>query len=298
MSGRPVLIIGGDSKIGRALRESLRSAGQEVVSTSRRPGTQNHLYLDISDPRAWAPPARTEVAVLTASVTDQDLCSRMPGAMHRVNVEGVEEVVRRLHGRGIFVIYLSSNAVFDGATLYPDEVNTVPAPLGEYGRQKLAAEAVVQRLAGASAIVRLTKVLPPVFPLFRQWLRDLGEGWTIEPFSDLGIAPIPLDCCINVLRLLIEKRREGIWHVSGSRDISYEEIAHRAGAMVGAKLEQVKPVAARAYGRIGEHHCLRTALGTRRLREELGIVPPPVECTVDGTLRATWADLNAARTAA
>jgi len=65
-------------------------------------------------------------------------------------------VTERLQVQGSFVIFLSSNQVFDGTTPYRHSDEAV-CPLNEYGRQKAAFENWLLGRSKPAAILRLTK---------------------------------------------------------------------------------------------------------------------------------------------
>jgi dTDP-4-dehydrorhamnose reductase len=96
----------------------------------------------------------------------------------------------------------------------------------EYGRQKARAEQAIAGFGRPSLVLRLTKVLGGNTGLFEQWARTLREGKEINPFSDMYMAPVPLAAVLSVLRLAMDRRTEGILHLSGDRDVSYAEIAY------------------------------------------------------------------------
>ena len=107
MSG---LVVGGDGLIGRALTAALGSGAR---STSRRAGAE--LYLDLAQPGAFHPPA-VDTAWLCAGVARIAEVEADPSGSAAVNVEGSVSLAERLIAAGSFVVYLSTNLVFDGGT--------------------------------------------------------------------------------------------------------------------------------------------------------------------------------------
>ena len=73
--------------------------------------------------------------------------------------------------------------------------------------EKVAVEEKIRRLAHGAAVVRLTKVVSPGFPLFRTWVRDLKDGRRITPFRDMWFSPISVDYVSRVLTKLGMQRR-------------------------------------------------------------------------------------------
>ena len=261
----------------------LQRAGERVVGTTKRPEAvdESHLYLDLSeDMEGWQCPWPIAVAVVCAGVTKLGTCRRDPAATAQVNVQGVSALVKNLVARDAFVIYLSSNQVFDGSV--PHRLPDDPiSPVTEYGRQKAEAERRISQWGDSVAIVRFTKVLGPTVPRFSAWLEALRNGETIQAFSDMYIAPVPLSCAVSVLRLVGDRRLSGILQVSGGSDISYAEAAHLGARMLGVNPSLVQPVEASRSGRYTEPVPANTTLNIDRLRSALGIVPPDVKWTVE-----------------
>jgi dTDP-4-dehydrorhamnose reductase len=286
MDGR-TLIIGGDSRIGGALLQQYRSEKRPVIATSRRNDSPaaGLLQLDLTENlRDWELPAQIDAAILAASITRIEACERDPEGTARINVDAVSELARRLAEAGAFVVFLSTNQVFDGLVPFrrPDEP---VSPRTEYGRQKAEAERRILALGESAAVVRLTKILEPTVPLFTEWTRSLRSGRPIEPFDDMVIAPVPLSCAVCILQQIALRRRGGIYQVSGPRDISYAEIGHLAARHVGASPRLVRPISARATQRVTEYIPQHTTLNIDGLREVPGVnLPPDVESTIANAL--------------
>ncbi len=276
------LVIGSDSFVGRALMLYLRGAGYHVLGTTRRHGCidESHIYLDLwEDVEGWQCPVRIDVAVVCAGVTKIADCRRDPMTSARVNVHGISGLVKNLVGRGTFVIYLSTNQVFDGSV--PHRLsNDAVSPVTEYGRQKAEAERRISQWGDSVAIVRLTKILGETVPLFSQWSEALLNGNSIHPFSDMYMAPVPASCAMEVIHLVANRRLSGILQVSGCRDTSYAEAALLGAKLLGVDQSLVKPVPVTKSGSYTEPVPSHTTLNIDRLRSALRIEPPDVMCTI------------------
>lgn len=281
------LIVGGDSRIGGALLAALRRDGTPVLATSRRKDKVeiDWLHLDLKENLTdWQPPPGVSAAIIAASMTRIETCRRDPVGTARVNVEGVAAAARKLSQAGAFVVFLSTNQVFDGLIPYRRPEDPV-SPMTEYGRQKAEAERRIRSLGDSAAIVRFTKILEPSVPLFSQWSAALKAGQAIQPFNDMRIAPVPLSSALAAIQRISQQRRSGIYHVSGTRDISYAEIGYLAAQTVGASPNLVQPVSAYSTRRVHEYIPPHTTLNIDSLRAVPGMAPPPdVEWTVSNSL--------------
>jgi dTDP-4-dehydrorhamnose reductase len=188
-------------------------------------------------------------AFISAAVTKIADCEQDPVGSRLVNVTNTVELGKRLLATGAGVIFMSSNAVFSGLEPFPTESHK-PDPYTDYGRQKAEAE---QGLLGVHAsmtnapplmIVRLTKVVARINPLIASWIENLRAGIGISAFEDRRLSPISLGYTVESLVRIAKKGNPGIYHVSGSRDLSYYEFACLLASSLGADPELVTPVLA------------------------------------------------------
>jgi dTDP-4-dehydrorhamnose reductase len=283
---RGVLVVGGDSMIGAALADHLGKSGQDVWVTSRRPVVTGarRSRLDLRNiAEEWTCPSDVGVAIVCAGVTRLDACRRDPQGSHRVNVDGIGALTRRLAGRDVFVVYLSTNQVFDG-TVPCRPASDAPCPINEYGRQKAFAEAHIAGLGDRGCIVRLTKILDRQVELFAGWIQSLRQGQSIHPFSNMTLAPVPLGSVVTILRLVIDRHLNGIIQVSGDEDISYAQAAAIGAQLIGANPTLIQPVTV-PVGDGDERPPQYTSLSTVRLCHDFGVYLPSASRTLADAFR-------------
>jgi dTDP-4-dehydrorhamnose reductase len=278
------LVVGADGMIGGALLRRLCAAGRHALGTSRRaePG-QGVVSLDLAKlPGNWdGPPVAT--AYVCAAVTRLEACRRDPEGSALVNVEGTVRLARMLAEQGAHVVFLSTNHVFDGTRPYR-RPNEATCPLNEYGRQKAAAEEQILVQASSAAVLRLTKVLGERVALFDGWTAALRRGEVIRPYSDLGMAPVPIETVVEVLARLGEQRLGGVHHLSGNRDVSYAKIVRLAAHVEGVSQDMVRAVAVRSADPSAEPPPRCTTLDMAGLPLRLGVSVPDVAATIRSVL--------------
>lgn len=276
------LVVGSDSTIGSAVTSRLRSEEIPVLGTTRHPErvSEANLFLNLAgDVHSWSCPIPVSVAVICAGVSSVAACALDPVRSKLVNVRGIAALAERLIFDGAFVIFLSSSHVFDG--LKADYLEDEPTcPVTEYGRQKAEVEQILRQWNESVAVVRLTKILGPVNPLFSSWMNSLKRGNVIKPFSDMRFAPIPIACVTSLLRHLIESRIAGVWHVSGNEDVSYSDAARLCASLLHASQDLVQPVSVQEAG-YPEVVMSNTTLNTHRFESELGMRRPDAMKTLE-----------------
>jgi len=280
------LVVGVDGLIGHTLVDYLHRQGERVLGTTRRsdPPDPNTLCLDLSqDLSDWQPPEPIDVAYLCAAVTSIAQCHQEPQLTHQINVASSVALGRQLVAQGAFVVFLSSTAVFDG-TVPHVKADAPITSQRQYGLQKAAAEQQLLALGDAVAVVRFSKVVGADMPLLQGWLRSLQAGEPIHPFTDLGIAPVPVALAVEVLYQITQRRLPGIMQVSGQVDVSYAEVAQYLANRLHADPALIQPRSAYDVGFLPADITPYTTLDTTRLEAELGISPPEVWSTLAGVL--------------
>ncbi len=264
-------MVGADGGIGSALMQALDSG---ALGTTRRPApASDRLRLDLADPpEAWPDLPHVSEAYLCAGQTSLAVCREQPEASALINVTRMGELAHRLVVSGAFPVYLSTSLVFDGSQPAPEEGAAV-APRTEYDRQKAEAERRLLGLGAPVAVIRLSKVIAPHLPLFRQWREELHQGRPIHPFHNLWFAPMPLAFAVNGILALGRAHAEGIFHISGPEEISYADAAAHLAQGLGVPASLVRPIS--AGDRIPpEERPAHTRLADGRFRALTGLTPP------------------------
>lgn len=278
----PLLIVGSSGIIGRSLADWFTRQNHPVWLTTRdaKAVDPQTRWLDLAQSASTWPLADLpcQVAVLCAAVTSQKACQEDYATTYAINVTATVELAKRLVEAGTFVVFLSTNLVFDGS------LPLVPAdhpvnPQTAYGQQKAEAEQSLLALAPDSvAIVRLTKVLDRGFPLFQSWIDVLRAHTPIHPFADLYFAPISLPFATAVVAQVAQQRLSGIIQASAQDDLSYAEVAYRLAEKLHLDASLIHPVSCQTAGvTYAPRH---TTLAAARL-QWLGMHPPHAGQVID-----------------
>lgn len=286
------LVIGSDGLLGRHIFSRLAAAGKPVLGTSRREVAADarviHLDLTQASPDL-ALPGNVGRAFLCAGVTSMAACESDPAGTRQVNVGNTLRIAGQLLERGAFVQFLSSNAVFDGSSAFPEE-STPACPATEYGRQKAEVEAgllELDRERGLVGISRLSKVIAPTVPAIRRFLQGFREGTPVQAFSDLALSPISVDYAVAALLAVARAGRGGIFHFSGERELTYAEFARALAAHLGLPASRVTAVASGERNERSPVRPAHAALGMAATQMTLGMAPQPLANAITGLLPAS-----------
>lgn len=210
----------------------------------------------------------------TAAATQQD--GDKEGPCYQVNVIGTQNVAQVCAERGIHLIHISTDFVFDGEkeSAYTEEDK--PNPIDWYGQTKYLAEQVVEQAGGPHVIVRLSYPYRAEFTgkldyvaKVRQALKD---GSLRPQFADTLFTPTFVDDIAHGLKLIIDRRPTGLYHLTGSRAYSNYEAAQLIARAYHLDESKIQPGSLEEY--------LKTP-GARHFQKRLNISPAKFEREFD-----------------
>lgn len=158
------------------------------------------------------------------------------GLFWRTNVRGTKNVVDACLKNKIFMIFFSAETVFAGRRERPGPYSEEDAPeenwqfLSWYGWTKREGERLVSTLVPNWAIVRLSSVVGkgslsrPDY--LQKIVRKFDEGELGPMFVDQKIALSDLDEALEVIKMIVKKRLEGIFHAASFDQFSPYELAN------------------------------------------------------------------------
>ncbi len=230
-----VLVTGADGQVGS---EMVRLAQDDfqVVGFARR-------GLDITEAeqvKHRLDECTPELVVNCAAYTAVDRAEDEPDAAHRVNTEAVGLLGRACRDRGIGIIHLSTDYVFDGTKDGPYVEEDVPNPLNVYGASKLAGEEVLRAATDRHLILRVSWVFGRIGSSFVDtMLRLAGERHEISVVDDQIGAPSPAVEIASAIRRIatVGDSRENAWgtyHFSTMPALSWCQFAR---AIIDAGME-------------------------------------------------------------
>jgi dTDP-4-dehydrorhamnose reductase len=292
------LIVGGDSEIGGAAFAALKAQGQPAASTTRRRDrvAGDRLFLDLAASLdGWEPPQGVASVCVCAAVARLANCAADPHASAHINVAQTLTLVDKLLRRGIYVLFLSTNQVFDGRVpqVPPDAPHS---PVSEYGRQKARTESALSDYMARGApigILRLAKVVSPHMALLQRWIAELARGEPISAFSDMSVAPIQIASVTSAISSLLSEQASGIFQLTGPRDVSYADVGHFLAGKLGVDPSLVQATSARAAGLPLGAMPLHTTLDSNALRNRFGIELADVWQVIESV---TGSDVGKSRT--
>jgi dTDP-4-dehydrorhamnose reductase len=235
MTRSKVLVTGAGGQLGHDVAEEL--ADHDVVALS-------HGQLDVGDRTAVHDAirsARPNVVVHCGAWTAVDACEADPDRALRVNALGTRHVSQGAREVGAYVVYVSTDYVFDGTSPRPYVEWDAPHPLSVYGRSKWGGE---QEVDPASAIVRTSWVCGfHGANMVKTILRLAAEHPTLSFVDDQRGHPSFTADLARMIRTIASERLPGVFHVTNQGDVSWYEFARAVLEASGADPERVHPIA-------------------------------------------------------
>ncbi len=274
-----ILVTGKNGQVATALQERAPE-GVEVVAAGRP-------ELDLADPASIRAAFDSEVAdvvVNAAAYTAVDKAEAEEELATRINCDGAALVAEVARGLGAPIIQLSTDYVFDGALGRPYREDDPVAPIGAYGRSKLAGEEAVADSNPRATILRTAWVYSPFGANFVKTMLRLGETRSEvrvvadqigSPTSALDIA----DAIFEIARQLMFEatpQKYGIFHMTGAGEATWAEFAEAIFAeaqALGRPAVRVIPITTAEYPTPARRPA-NSRLDGARLARDYGIVLP------------------------
>jgi dTDP-4-dehydrorhamnose reductase len=196
---------------------------------------------DLMDPTACAAAVAAsdaDAVINAAAWTAVDKAETEETAATVVNGEAPTAMARACAARGVPFLHISTDYVFDGAGDQPFPPNHPTAPLGAYGRSKLAGEKGVRATGGKHLILRTSWVVSAHGANFVKTMLRLGAvRESLNVVADQIGGPTPAadiaKALITAARAIVEGAEGGTHHFSGAPDTSWAGFAREIMAEAG-----------------------------------------------------------------
>lgn len=229
-----LLITGASGLLGSKLCELAIRKNHEVFSVynQHKPLHGTIVQLDVSDKitvEEKFEKIRPEAVVHAAALTNVDRCEVEKELAWSTNVEGTGNIARSCKKHSVFLIYVSTDYVFDGEKGTYKETDK-PFPINYYGLTKLKGEECVKHSIDRYCIAR-PSVIYGSTPArgkinFALWLLDkLKRKEKAKIVTDQWNSPTLNTNLANMILEVIERKLTGTFHLAGATRLSRYEFA-------------------------------------------------------------------------
>lgn len=163
-----------------------------------------------------------DVIIHTAAAVNVDRCEKEHEYAERMNKELTEYICHLGKKIGSKIIYISTDAVFDGKKQGLYEETDRPNPINVYGQTKWQGE--IAALKDSRNLILRTNIYGYNVRdkrSFGEWVTDgLREGNTLNMFTDIQFSPILVNELAEIIKKAIRKDLSGVYHACGTGAIS------------------------------------------------------------------------------
>jgi len=246
-----ILVTGASGLLGSRLAKLLIYKGYKIYTGyySNKPNYGIPVKLDVSNENNISKvidEIKPDVIIHSAALTNVDVCETNKKLAWKINVLGTRNIA--LYSKRIksFLIYISTDYVFDGSKGFYKE-DDQPNPINYYGFTKLRGEEEVKNLVDEYCIVRPSVIYgstPASGKInFALWvIEKLKNNESINVVTDQWNSPTLNTNLAEMLIEVLEKRLTGIYHLAGATRINRYEFAKLIAEVFSLNKELIKPI--------------------------------------------------------
>ena len=287
MTRKSILVTGSTGLLGKGLEETapkqFRIIGTHLREYHVEDSKAKHLVVDIRDQRLvnrLFAKYRFDAVIHAAGVASVDYAEKHYAESLESNLLGTLNITAACRRSQTHLIYISTNAVFDG-TKAPYREEDPVCPINKYGRIKVECERLIQETLEHYTIARPILMYGwnhsvcrpnPATWIFEQLMR----GETIHIVNDVHENPLYNLQCGEALWAMVKKKTKGIFHLAGADAVDRHQFALALARIFDLDAALIKPVSSSYFPAIAPRP-KNTAFITERMKRELGVKPWLVE---------------------
>ena len=282
-----ILCIGTQGQVASALVERGPALGVSVTARGR---PELDLTIPTSIESAIAG-TECDVVVNAAAYTAVDQAEVEQEVAYAVNAVGAGHIGTAAARKGLPVIQLSTDYVFDGASAEPYREDCPVSPVSVYGRSKLEGEIAVGAANPDAVILRTAWVYSPFGKNFIKTMLRLAsqrpevavvDDQRGSPTSALDIAEAIVAVCRNLTQRPEDRSLRGVFHMAGAGDTTWAGLAAHVfeqSNRMGGPSARVRPISTAEYPTPAQRPA-NSRLDTSKLAAVHAISLPPWQMSV------------------
>ncbi|MDD4161043.1 MAG: SDR family oxidoreductase [Methanothrix sp.] len=219
-----LLITGGSGLLGSKVAEIALARGDEVFSgyAHNMPSYGKPVrfdLLDVPDISDMLERLAPEVIIHSAALTDVDRCEREKDLAYKMNVEGTRAIAAAAEKVGSFLIYISTDYVFDGLCgMYRED--DIPNPVSYYGYSKLLGEQFCRGCIARTCVIYGSRPASGKVNFALWLLSSLKSGKQVRVVTDQFITPTLNTNLAAMVLEAADRRLCGVYNLAGATRIS------------------------------------------------------------------------------
>jgi dTDP-4-dehydrorhamnose reductase len=275
-----ILQFGTTGQLARELLAQAKDFDVEITALSRADAG----FGDPQDCASWVKTTDADLIVIAAAYTAVDLAETETALARTVNAITPCSIALIAAGRGIPVVWISTDYVFDGDGGAPYAETDPTRPLNVYGATKLEGERAVLDANDRALVIRTSWVVSAHGKNFvKTMLRLAGEGAPMRVVADqVGRPTAARDLARFILsqaeRLSTAKAGDpafGVVHFANTGEVSWRDLAQTVVELaMGKAAPTVNGIPTAEYPTPARRP-LRASMDTGKLERVFGVTPRP-----------------------
>ena len=239
-----ILITGGDGQLGSCLKETLKQYKMDVVA----PGIERMNIINPKETAQFFEKYSPDAVVHCAAFSQVDLAEDESAACTETNVYGTQVIADLCREKGIYLLYISTDYVFDGKKTGAYETFDIKNPLSVYGKSKSDGEDIVLSASSNNAVLRTSWLFGHAQNNFAEAiLRKAQKSPMLHVVCDQIGSPTYTEDLAKLIVEILNKRCAGIYHATNEGICSWAQFARKILAETGVEA-QVTEISSQMYG--------------------------------------------------
>ena len=229
-----LLVLGGSGLVGSAVIGSAVNDYDVIFSYNTNniiiPNTESFqidLLNDDSKIETLIQNYKPDIVLHTIAHSSVDLCEIDHDIANRLHIDTTKKIANICASINSKLIFLSTDAVFEGQLNKQYCETDIPNPINYYGKTKLEAEKIVLNTSSNNVVLRTSVIYGwHEKSRFTNWILDyLKDGKPVDPFSDQFNTPTLIDDLVKVILKIIDKNISGLYHATGKTCLNRYQFA-------------------------------------------------------------------------
>jgi dTDP-4-dehydrorhamnose reductase len=228
-----LLVLGGSGLVGSSFINSSKNDYDIIFSYNNNkikiPNTQSFQIDLLNDDKIEKiiENYNPDIVLHTIAHSNLDLCETDHDITDRLHVDATQKIVNACASINSKLIFLSTDAVFEGQLNKQYCETDTPNPINYYGKTKLEAEKIVLSASPNNVVLRTAVIYGwHKKSRFTNWILDyLKNGKSVDPFSDQFNTPTLVDDLVQVILKIIDKDISGLYHATGKTCLNRYQFA-------------------------------------------------------------------------
>ena len=224
-----VLIVGASGYLGKRAYLYFKNKYDKVIGTYHTNKIDNSMIsFDITkdDIENIKFGGTDKCAIICAAEAKYDACKIRNTESFRLNVTSTIEVIKKLKALGYYIIFCSTEAVYEGTKgnyKETDEAN----PVNEYGRMKLQVEQYITKHYPDMCVFRLSKMIGDIDSkrdTLCEWKKMASSKEDIYCIKGNYFSPVDVEDVVKCIEIACLKKVGGIYNICGNKIYSRAEL--------------------------------------------------------------------------